>query len=570
MFSTVFLYTSLQPFFSSTSTLVSYTSLQHPSPTLLYRTLFHPFPTLVNEFWIANLIRLCPASWLKRHRVALHRQSVLAMISHKVVSSFVAGLLLGGVIAVYGLRSFLFKQHNLMERRFFGSWSNGAIPVRPVLIQKFEPGTANNMTLPLVNPKSSLRSCTQRSCLGPDVTQIHRSVLLVVTGPEKLPVSHSGGFLPLYISTTDEEAKALHEAHSNSLLFTPGNLSNLPFADFQIDIVVVDLSRFPRDLVGPVVTDAVRILMQKGVLFLLGAADFELSNLPLANKLLELGIYENSFVRRLGMAPDVPVCEDCEIWTVGMWRKWQQNPRQQCQAWVQDNYRSVFQPPISTKFDPKSSFEKQRLRHWWRPNVLKILRHGKSWTDEYSAITGPGTYKKSYVTSTPEKLNAGSDELERWIRSRKAKRILDAGAGSCSLEGELLRKGYLPDLHNYLAFGAYDCSMIRICAERGSISFQHDWRQSLYPFVLPASTIWFFSSGECIISRSIRIGLLSLNIFWDILIAVDFFFWLRVIKQAGGNHLGKALEPWEKSKKVTRKEGDGKKGISIYRTCWIL
>ena len=153
------------------------------------------------------------------------------------------------------------------------------------------------------------------------------------------------------------------------------------------------------------VTDAVRILMQKGVLFLLGAADFKLSNLPLANKLLELGIYENSFVRRLGMAPDVPVCEDCEIRTVGMWRKWQQNPRQQCQAWVQDNYRSVFQPPISTKLDPKSSFEKQRLRHWWRPNVLKILRHGKSWTDDYSAITGPGTYKKSYVTSTPEKLN---------------------------------------------------------------------------------------------------------------------------------------------------------------------
>ena len=105
------------------------------------------------------------------------------------------------------------------------------------------------MTLPLVNPKSSLRSCTQRSCLGPDVTQIHRSVLLVATGPEKLPVFHSGGFLPLYISTTDEEAKALHEAHSNSLLFTPENLSNLPFADFQIDIVVVDLSRFPRDLV---------------------------------------------------------------------------------------------------------------------------------------------------------------------------------------------------------------------------------------------------------------------------------------------------------------------------------
>jgi len=392
-------------------------------------------------------------------------------------------------------------------------------------------------------------------------------VLLVATGPEKLPVFHSGGFLPLYISTTDEEAKALHEAHSNSLLFTPGNLSNLPFADFQIDIVVVDLSRFPRDLVGPVVTDAVRILMQKGVLFLLGAANnFELSNLPLANKLLELGFYENSFVRRLGMAPDVPVCEDCEIRTVGMWRKWQQNPRQQCQAWVQDDYRSVFQPPISTKFDSNSSFsfEKQRHRHWWRRNVMKILRHGDSWTDEYSKITK--TFKKSYVTSTPEKLNAGSDELERLIRSRKAKRILDAGAGSCSLEGELLRKGYLPHLHNYLAFGAYDCSMIRICAERGSISFQHDW---LIPLPICASCkydlILQFWGVHHIQKHQDRI-----TFFENLLGHLDcggLLFLTEGGKKGWREPLRAALAPWEESKKVTRKEGKDKNGISIYRTC---
>ena len=170
----------------------------------------------------------------------------------------------------------------------------------------------------------------------------------------------------MYFSPTDDEAKALHEAHSNSLLFSLGNLSTLPFSDFQIDIVVVDMSRFPSDLVGPVVTEAVRILMQKGVLFLLGtASDFKMSDFPLANKLLEPGIYENSFVRRLGMAPGVPVCDECELRVLWHWREYVQNPRETCQAWVQDDYRSVFQPPISTKFDSESntSFEIQRLHH---------------------------------------------------------------------------------------------------------------------------------------------------------------------------------------------------------------
>ena len=126
--------------------------------------------------------------------------------------------------------------------------------------------------------------------------------------------------------STADEAKALHEAHSKSLLFTPGNLSNLPCADFQLDTVVVDLSRFPRDFVGPVVTD-------------------------------ELGIYENSFVGPLEMAPEVPVCEDCEIRTIGMWCKWKQNPRQQCQACVEDDYRSVLLPPISTKSDTNPAWK---------------------------------------------------------------------------------------------------------------------------------------------------------------------------------------------------------------------
>ena len=424
-------------------------------------------------------------------------------------------------------------------------------------------------TLPIVMPqsKNSLRSCSQRSCLGADVTRIHRSVILVATGPARFPVFHSGGFFPMYFSPRDDEAKALYEAHSNSLLFSLGNLSTLPFSDFQIDIVVVDISRFPNDLVGPVVTEAVRILMQKGVLFLLGtASDFKMSDFSLANKLLEPGIYENSFVRRLGMAPGVPVCDKCEIRPIWRWRENEQNPRETCQAWVQDGYHSVFQPPISTKFDSKSktSFENQRLHHWSRPNVLKTLPNRTTWTDRYSK--GPsGTYRSSYVNSDPSKLTLGPRELENMVKSGKVKRILDVGAGSCPLEGELRRKGYLKHIHNFLAFGAYDCSMLRICAERGSISFQHSWGM---PLPICASCkfdlILQFGGVHHISTFQGRIEFLE-----NLLGHLD-CGGLLFLTDGGGKggwraDFREALDRWEKPKKVKRKED--KSGMSIYRTC---
>ena len=196
--------------------------------------------------------------------------------------------------------------------------------------------------------------------------------------------------------------------------------------------------------------------------------------------------------------------------------------------------------------------------------MMKTLRHRKSWTDEYSASTG--TYKASYVTPTPDKLSAGSDELERLVKSRKAKRILDAGAGSCTLEGELLRKGYLPHLHNYLAFGAYDGSMIRICAECGSISFQHNW---FIPLPICASCkydlILQFWGVHHIQNHQDRITFLE-----NLLGHLDcggLLFLTEGGKKGWRKQLRVALEPWEKSKKVTRKEGNGKNGISIYRTC---
>ena len=299
-------------------------------------------------------------------------------------------------------------------------------------------------------------------------------MILLATGSRRLPVFHSPGFFPLYIVTTDKDAQTLFQERSNSIWYGLERFLDLPFTDFAADIVVLDVSSFSAALLGGVVTEAVRILAPKGVLFILGAADFEISTFsPQAAKLVLPGSYVHSYVRRLEVVPDLPVCEACGMRALYGSRAIELSPQNQCQAWIQPDFKSIFQPEMLDKFNSKSedTLENQRLIWWWRPNVLKTQQGHKEWADKYSA-QNPWPYDHAYVNSDPFKL---MPRLEAMVKAGKVKRILDAGAGSCSLEGELRRKGYWKTVHNFLAFGAYDCSMLRICAERGSISLQHNW-----------------------------------------------------------------------------------------------
>ena len=309
---------------------------------------------------------------------------------------------------------------------------------------------------------------------GGDISQIHRSVILLATGGERLPVFHGPGFFPLYIVTEDKDAQTLFEGGANSLLYGLDRFQDLPFVDFAADIVVLDVSSFSKASLGGVVTEAVRILAPQGVLFVSGAADFDISDFsPQAAKLVFAGSYAHSFVRRVGVVPDLPVCKACGMRSMFGDRKIELSPENQCQAWIQPGFKSIFQKETASKFNPKpkESFENQRLQHWWRPNVLKTQQGEDEWADVYSKKSAH-VYKAGYTNSDPYKL---PPHLKEAVKAGKFKRILDAGAGSCSLEGELRRKGYFKTVRNFLAFGAYDCSMLRICAERGSISFQHDW-----------------------------------------------------------------------------------------------
>lgn len=50
----------------------------------------------------------------------------------------------------------------------------------------------------------------------------------------------------------------------------------------------------------------------------------------------------------------------------------------------------------------------QRLRHWWRPNMMKTLRNRKSWTDEYAP--GTKTYSQRYIRSSMQALMNWNDD----------------------------------------------------------------------------------------------------------------------------------------------------------------
>lgn len=407
------------------------------------------------------------------------------------VVSFAGGLLLGSCITLLGLRGFLLRQDTLLRqssleklaqssnaRKPAGRPFSRQAPPRPVRPGSPSPPVprAPSHDSPGQDP-SGVRKCWQRSCLGGDISEIHRSAILLATGKERLPVFHGPGFFPLYIVTADHEAQALFEERANSLWYALERFQDLPFTDFAADIVVLDVGSFPKHLLGGVVTEAARILAQQGVLFVLGATEFDISQFsPQAGKLVVAGSYAHSFVRRLGVVPGLPICKACGMRSMFGERSIELSPKTQCQAWVQPGFKSIFGPEIASRFssNTKTSVENQRLKYWYRPNVMRtqqVLGEGE-WVDRYSKPGGGSkkSYEKAYVNPDPFKL---PPRLELLVRAGKIKRVLDAGAGSCSLEGELRRKGY--SVHNFLAFGAYDCSMLRICAERGSISFQHNW-----------------------------------------------------------------------------------------------
>ena len=121
---------------------------------------------------------------------------------------------------------------------------------------------AGGCAVTVFSPTSILRLTERNFAAGSDISEIHRSTILLATGKERLPIFHGPGFFPLYVVTADIEAQALFEVGANSLLYALEPFQDLPFTDFAADMVVLDVGAFPKHLLRGVVTEAVRILAQ--------------------------------------------------------------------------------------------------------------------------------------------------------------------------------------------------------------------------------------------------------------------------------------------------------------------
>ena len=179
---------------------------------------------------------------------------------------------------------------------------------------------AGGCAVTVFSPTSILRLAEKKNAAGGDISEIHRSTILLATGKERLPVFHGPGFFPLYVVTADIEAQALFEVGANSLWYALEQFQDLPFTDFAADMVVLDVGSFPKHLLGGVVTEAVRILAQQGVLFVLGATEFDISQFsPHAGKLVVAGSYAHSLCEGSRRAHLQRMRDETYVWRAFHW-----------------------------------------------------------------------------------------------------------------------------------------------------------------------------------------------------------------------------------------------------------
>ena len=146
---------------------------------------------------------------------------------------------------------------------------------------------------------------------------------------------------------------------------------------------------------------------------------------------------------------------------------------------VPPDFKSIGDPGRQRQVAKSKSKSAGRVEHWDVDAVL--ASSGDSWATRYER-NNHEAWIWNYV-GVNGKLPLKREWPKQFSRNIKAgftKRILDAGAGTCSLDATLrelgLRKSVL-----LVSFGYYDCSMARVAAERGSLILDLDWTHRL-PF----------------------------------------------------------------------------------------
>lgn len=325
------------------------------------------------------------------------------------------------------------------------------------------------------------------SCFRQHDRPAHMTVLAVGVTVE-LTSLHSQKYQVMYLNSNEGAQRALFRAGRMSMLLPAppyyGSIVGLPFADFAVDVVVANATEWDRSgRRTQAVAEAIRVLAPGGTLALLPAtAVLPSAKPPLAAALQQLPGGGNLFRRAAGLVHSLPVCSGCQLGpafssdpTAGFWGN--------CQPYIAPSYVPLSDPKLEAKILEAPSIDAGRMKWWPLSNVLK--QYNRSWSQK----TYSGSSEWFHYNYVGESRKDGSRgpvtkrewHFSDWIRSGKVTSLLDAGGGTCSLAYVLRKEGLMSRLKPYVAFGAYDCSMLRICAQRGTIEFQWDWLKPL-PF----------------------------------------------------------------------------------------
>ena len=96
-------------------------------------------------------------------------------------------------------------------------------------------------------------------------------------------------------------------------------------------------------------------------------------------------------------------------------------------------------------------------------------RNPQAWRRNYVGVAGVLPEKREWLPS-----------FTKDIKDGRIRTVLDAGAGTCSLDAHL-RRHRARERVRLVSFGFYDCSMARVCGERGSLILDWSWLDPL-PF----------------------------------------------------------------------------------------
>eukprot|EP00928_Gymnodinium_smaydae_P061372 TRINITY_DN45461_c0_g1_i1.p1 TRINITY_DN45461_c0_g1~~TRINITY_DN45461_c0_g1_i1.p1 ORF type:complete len:563 (+),score=65.71 TRINITY_DN45461_c0_g1_i1:58-1689(+) len=298
---------------------------------------------------------------------------------------------------------------------------------------------------------------------GPDFRAVdhpaHATALILESSLPVKALEEEHRYVTIYHNSDDAVAESLWKQGLNVVMHK--EFDHLRIACLALDIVVInseapgfkDQAYFAR-----VLNEAARVLAPLGTLILKSAV----SPLPsfFLSPILQETRYPNMYRRAGRMVDGLQACGNNCFGNDG-------DRPVACQPVIGPEYVNLDDATRQANILKDSPLSLGRFRNVPVANVFNDRTTG--WRDTAPRYVGPVGIKPEF-----EKVKKVRD----LISSNEVDRVLDAGAGTCTLAGVLLQRGLRK---KYMAFGGYNCNMLKYCGERGSFSLDWDWTHP-FPF----------------------------------------------------------------------------------------